>query len=106
MRGRYLQPKNAWEFAWNSAVDSCEKARREGEVETPSDPYEAAWSASEAERRKVGVPQQEWCYESCRRHTKRELEDRKRLEEWASRYWPEEEENSKKRARKMGGFIL
>ena len=94
MKGRYLQPKNAWELAWNAAMDSREVG---GLDKAPNEPYEAAWRASDAERKKQDVPQHGWCYEECRRHTQTELENRKKLEEWASRYMQDEEERRRKR---------
>ena len=75
-------------------------------MESPPEPYNAALKASDDERRKEGVSKEEWNYEECRRYTQSELKGRKKLEEWASRYMPEEEEERKKRGGRMNGAIL
>ena len=107
MRGRYLKPRNSWETAWNAALDLREAAGKEGKIaETLPEPYDTALNASDVDRIKESAPKEEWNYQECRRYTQSELKDRMKLEEWASRYMPEEEEERKKRVRKMNGSIL
>lgn len=106
MRGRYLKPRNPWEIAWNAALDLHDAARKDRKVaeELLPEPYKAALDASDILRRKQEIPEDEWHYEECRRYTQSELGDRKKLQEWANRFMPEEERE--KRARKMKESIL
>ena len=107
MRDRYLKPRNSWEIAWNAALDLRETAGREWKIlGFLPDSYHVARQASDRERKRKSIPREEWNYEECRRYTLSELEDRKKLEEWASRYMPDEDEERKKCVRNMNGSIL
>ena len=99
LKGRYIAARNAWEVAWNAALDKIDAWNESKRKEDPNeiDPYREAWSASDLERVEAAVPRDEWDYERCVRYSLLELENLKKLQDWARKYMPDEQTELEKR---------